>query len=179
MKAKMIIEFKKKEMQAFGKTNISNNKTFKEFTRWFLENACQFTREDVNIELSKMYADLIDAEIKQCHHNAWLTSITNKDLKYFTGFYISRTLPLPIEHSFLVTKNKRIVDPTSAITKEKMIEQAKKTRFTHFASKHLEDMFGVEYMGIEIPLKILNNLITKNGATRNYLLDYYNMVKSG
>lgn len=153
-----------------------NNKIFKDFTTWFLKNACQFTRDDVNIELSKMYAENIDAEIKQCHHNAWLTSIQNKDLKYFTGFYLSETLPIPIEHSFLVTKNNRIVDPTSAISKQKMMEQIKRTRFGS-GGLHLDNIFGIEYMGIEIPHKILNKFVSKNEATRNYLLDYYNMVK--
>lgn len=168
-----ILGFKEQELKLLSKSKNMSNQY--KYLKWFLDNAEHFT--DLNVDLSHTVSRDNDCQVKSCYHNCWkATSCANiLNLRYFEGFVWSERVPLPLEHSWLVTPEGQVVDPTLIITGELAYKQMKKQypQFTRADFKTNERRCGDEYFGIEFPLLYLNKLVMKNKRTGGFLLELF------
>jgi len=111
----------------------------------------------------------IHAKVKECYHNTWL-AVLGTNLRYFEGFVWSKEVPIPLEHSWLVKPDGKVVDPTLGISTEETNRQMKKQyRIESTRENRLEN----EYVGVYIPTQILNKFVMKNKRTGGFLFEFY------
>lgn len=168
-----ILEFKKMELKLLSKTKGVSNQY--KYLKWFTDNAEHFT--DLDIDSSHTVSRDNDCQVKSCYHNCWKAVAWGNVLKlrYFEGFVWSKRVPIPLEHSWLVTPQGQVVDPTLIITGEVAYKQMKKEypNWKRSDLKKTERRCGDEYYGIEFPTKYLNKLVIKNKRTGGYLLELF------
>lgn len=128
--------------------------TYKE---WLLENFEYFTQ--IDIEESKMVAKRYDAELKHCYYNCW-KPITSQKYRYFEGFVWSKSVPLPLEHCWLV-KDGKVIDPT-------LILDVKNKNM-----KNIENRLGDEYLGVEIPIDFVLKHSFAIKKTGPFIFDFF------
>lgn len=137
------------------------------FHKWFLKNCEQFTTVDK--QLTEKVILKINARVKECYHNTWL-AVLGTNLRYFEGFVWSKEVPIPLEHSWLVKPDGKVVDPTLGISTEETNRQMKrKYRLETTKENRLEN----EYVGVHISTEILNKFVMKNKKTGGFLFDFF------
>lgn len=119
---------------------------------WFLSNGQSFT--NVNKKLSKEYSIKMDAKLKQCYYNSLRLFMIRSDYRYFEGYMISKRIPIPLDHCFLIDSENRVIDITMGI----------KSKYTQFAD---------QYYGVEIPRKIVLKYLFKLSRSGDYIHNYY------
>ena len=168
-----ILGFKEMELKLLSKTNNMSNQY--KYLKWFLDNAEHFT--DINADLSHTVSRDNDCQVKSCYYNCWkAVSCANiLNLRYYEGFVWSERVPIPLEHSWLVTPEGQVVDPTLIITGEVAYKQMKKQypNFTRKDFKTTERKTGDEYFGVDFPILYLNKLVMKNKRTGGFLLELF------
>ncbi len=168
MKKEHIKEHLKWELEAYRKFNDQRALKYK---TWFYENSSTFTTVDIDEKLSKEIADRNNCRVKQCYHNAWI-SLSSRSFRYFEGYEMSKGIPIPIEHAWLVSANGKIVDPTMIINGKQMQQQLKKD-YKIIAEVSNESRLPLEYYGMEIPTEYVIEMGIKNKRTGSFLLDYF------
>lgn len=169
---KNLMKYKQWELEAlkkFDNKRKTNGNPFK-FLDWFLKNSEQFT--DIDKKLSEKVSIEVDAKIKQCYYNTWKGS-WNREYKYYEGYLWSKKVPLPIEHSWLVSDGK-IIDPTMIIPSYKVKKQLKKYGMggdNYEGRSFLDDQN--EYVGVHIPTDTLNKFVMKSKKTGGFLLEFF------
>lgn len=164
---KNLIEFKEQELKLLQKGNAGNSVKYLE---WFLKNSEQFN--EINARLSAKVSVQVDAKIKECYHNTWKAS-WNRNYKYYEGYLWSSRVPLPLEHSWLIS-NGKIIDPTMIIPDyevEKQLKKYKVKEFKHIDRNFLDDKH--EYVGVHIPTKTLNKYVFEHKKTGGFILEYF------
>ena len=168
-----ILGFKKQELELLSKSKSMSNQS--KYLKWFIDNAEHFT--DLNVDLSHSVSTDNDCQVKSCYHNCWkAVSYANiLNLRYFEGYVYSERVPIPLEHSWLVTPEGQVVDPTLIITGEKAYKQMKKQYHNISRSdfKTTERKYGDEYFGVEFPLLYLNKLVMKIKRTGGFLIELF------
>jgi len=141
-----------------------------------LKNCEQFTTVDK--QLTEKVIKIINARVKECYHNTWkaVTEPTlRSNLRYFEGFVWSKEVPIPLEHSWLVKRDGKVVDPTLGISTEDTNKQlnkkwiAKDYRLETTRENRLEN----EYVGVHIPTEILNKFVIKAEQTGGFLFEFF------
>jgi len=160
------------ELKLLSKSKNMSNQY--KYLKWFVDNAEHFT--DLNVDLSNSVSRDNYCQVKSCYYNCWkaVSGGNILNLRYFEGFVWSKRVPIPLEHSWLVTPQGQVVDPTLIITGELAYKQMKKqypnwTRDT----KEAEKRCGDEYFGIDFPISYLNKLVIKNKATGGFLRELF------
>ena len=158
-------------MELLEKSKAPNLKNTLVYHKWFLKNSEQFN--EVDKYLTQKVIKIINAKIKECYHNTWkaVTDLTlRSNLRYFEGFVWSKEVPIPLEHSWLVKPDGKVVDPTLGISTEDANKQMKrKYRLETTRENRLEN----EYLGVHIPTNILNKFVIKAKQTGGFLEDYF------
>ena len=164
---KNIMELQKAELTLLQE-NKNRNKQL-DYKKWFIENLEEFY--EVDEKLSEIVAEKVQAKVKSCYQNSWKASM-DRSLRYFEGLVFSHDLPIPLEHSWLVTKDNKVVDPTMGISESEKEKQMKK-KYGMERKGNLTRHFGDEYVGIHIPTETLNKFCWKKKMTGDFLIDYY------
>ncbi len=159
-------EIKLKLFQQTAKS-YSNGNEHVDFQKWFLSKAESFTKvdEEKSIKLAITYR----LKIKQCYHNCWeaINHDHSDNLTYYEGFV--RSGGFELDHAWLVDKNGSVIDPTLAITGEKLKKQLKK----YVTKVHKNDgerkRFGTEYFGIAYTIKQVNKFALKTKQSGCFL----------
>ena len=116
----------------------------------------------------------INARVKECYHNTWL-AVLGTNLRYFEGFVWSKEVPIPLEHSWLVKPDGKVVDPTLGISSEETNRQMKRKWIAKDYSLETtrENRLENEYVGVHIPTEILNKFVMKNKKTGGFLFEFF------
>lgn len=163
-------EFCEMELQAYRKMNNSRQTAYKE---WFYKNSESF--KDVNKELSEKLSIENSCEIKQCYRNAWIATCGKRNLRYFEGFVASKSIPIPIQHAWLIDTDGKVVDPTLIINGDRMVKQLRKMGIKDHTPRG--NRLGDDYFGMEIPIDFVNKMTFKKKITGEWLLDYFKSVE--
>ena len=167
-------EYCQRELEAYRK--FSKGTTALEFKEWFVKNATLF--KTVDRTLSEQLSERHNCKVKECYHNTWNILIVHADLKYYEGYTFSNRIPLAIDHSWLVTTDGKVIDPTLIINGNRFVKQMKKYyRLTkseiNIEKRKSEDRIADEYFGIEIPLKYIHKKAIQKKMTGAFLLDCF------
>lgn len=116
----------------------------------------------------------INARVKECYHNTWL-AVLRTNLRYFEGFVWSKEVPIPLEHSWLIKPDGKVVDPTLGISTEETNRQMKRKWIAkdYKLQTQRENRLENEYVGVHIPTEILNKFVFKNKRTGGFLFDFF------
>lgn len=155
------------ELEAYRKFNDQRALKYK---TWFFENSTTFT--EVDERLSKEIADRNQCRVKQCYHNVWISLSSRPDFRYFEGYEMSKGIPIPIEHSWIVTANGKVVDPTMILNGTTLQKQMK-TDYKIIAEVNNESRLPLEYFGMELPKEFVLKMGIKTQRSGSYLLDYF------
>lgn len=166
--AKNILQLQEAQLDLFKKDGTQNQI---DFHNWFITKSEHFNLAQVNRRLSKATSIRVDAQIKECYHNTWRASLEDFTLRYFEGFVWNKNLPIPIEHSWLVTLENKVVDPTLILSNMIVRKQLKEKGYD--GHKHFHNRLGDEYMGVHIPTRTLNQFVFKTKATGGFLIEYW------
>jgi hypothetical protein len=130
-----------------------------DYKLWLLKNSILFTT--VNKKESMDVMEKCDCQVKQCFYNCWRALSINQNYKYYEGTVMTKAIPIPLEHSWLVNKNNEIIDPTLIIDipKEKIVNR-----------------LGDEYFGVEIPKEFCYKMGFKIRKSGPYLFDYFREI---
>jgi len=144
----------KQEIKLYKKATWRNKEDWIEFFKWILKNGELFKK--VDLETSLKVSKELDSTMKHCFKNCWDVLQYYPQLKYYTGYAWNDTIPLPLEHSWLVDKNGIVIEPTFIIYERK---------------------FSENYFGVNIPSNILNKLVSEKQIVTNHLFDYFMSIK--
>lgn len=174
-----ILEFKMMELKLLEKSikkkNSYTQNSYK-YNKWFVDNAKFFDKVDV--DLSHTVSRDNQCRVKMCYHNCWkAVSCGNlKNLRYFEGYVYSKRVPIPLEHSWLVSPEGLVVDPTLIISGETAWKQLKEDYHMTEKDKRLTSSVsrnGDEYFGVEFDLNYLNKLVFKEKKTGGFLIELF------
>jgi hypothetical protein len=104
-------------LEYIGKAATFSIPVYGGYHKWLKKRGKCFTMEK-GYRPSKRIKKTLDSfepEIKGCYGNSMRAALYdyNKDLQYYEGYYISKEVPIPIEHAWTVDKKTgRVVDPT-------------------------------------------------------------------
>ena len=173
-----ILEFKMMEFELLKKHKKGNEYSQNQYKylKWFIDNSKFFNEVDVN--LSHTVSRDNQCRVKSCYHNCWkAVSCGNlKNLRYFEGFVYSKRVPIPLEHSWLVSPEGLVVDPTLIISGDTAWEQLKEDYHMTEKDKRLtHDLkrYGDQYYGVEFDLQFLNKLVFKHKKTGGFLIELF------
>lgn len=166
---KNILSFQQAQLSMIKKGGTENQI---DYHSWFIKNAEHFHLAQVDQRLSEATSIAVDAQIKECYHNSWKGLMENLTARYFEGYVWSKNIPIPIEHSWLVTMEGRVIDPTLIINGEQLENQLEKFNLKkHFGN--IKNRLGDEYMGVYFPTNVINKFVMKKKATGGFLIDYW------
>ena len=161
-----IRQFHQREMELYQKGNW---KTQLDYKVWFTEHSEEFT--EVDLKLSEKISKQVQAEVKECYANTWKAS-WNRKYKYFEGFVWSKDIPIPLEHSWLVSKDNKVIDPTLIIDVKTAKKQLNR-KYKGYNWTPSERKLGDEYVGVHIPTDKLNKFVLESKQTGGFLIQFY------
>jgi hypothetical protein len=156
------------ELEAYRK--FKSQKFMLPYKEWFYKNARTFTKVDEKI--SEKLSLQHDCQIKECYRNSWIATCGRPDLKYFEGFVASEEIPIPIEHSWIVNADGKVIDLTLIINGDRLGKQLKKNYGINEKSDR-RSRLGDEYFGLQIPTDFVNKMCFKNKITGTFLFEYF------
>jgi len=160
------------ELEAYRK--FKSSEKIIAFKEWFYKESELFT--DVDKKMSEEVSLRNDCKIKECYRNTWISTSSFRTLKYYEGFVFSEDIPIPIEHSWLVTSDGKIVDPTLIINGKRLAQQLKKYKqkpIEKCGLKERKSRLGDEYFGVQIPTDFVNKIAIKEMRTGAFVYEYF------
>lgn len=145
-----LIDYEDSIIKAF---NDEPDSTGFKYHNWFRENAVLF--EQVDRKKSESISKKYNCQIKQCYRNTWVAVTSDRSLQYYEGFVVSKSCPIPLEHSWIVS-NGIVIDPTLIIS-----------------INNVSDRIGNEYYGIHLPTDYVIKRAFKTKRSGAFILDYY------
>lgn len=132
---------------------VKDNKKAAKIYDYILKNGKSFNGSDQ--ELSSHFRGKSKPRAKSCFYNAQKIALDHDNLEYFEGWAISKAVPIPLEHGWVVYK------PQSVVSDSVLGDVAEVT---------WKD--GVEYFGVMIPKDFIRKDWVKTGSSNSLLMKY-------